>query len=128
MSASSTSIALTFARRLWPVAEHHARGVLHALHGEFESCKTLQRGQLPIQFRQGSQGVIALANQAKLNSRRVHLGLDIGDSEDHDLVTALLEPPRQRNHWVEVSGSRKTKRTNPRHASLPLQLDEMRLA
>jgi len=56
--------------------------------------------------------------EAVRNSRRSHASLDIGDPEDDDRVSALLEATRQRGEGVQVPRSWKTECAEPCHVSL----------
>ena len=112
------SVKVGVANRFEPVAKHHASGIAHPFHGEAENLSARHLSQLLVQFLKSSQGVIALADQAEINSRRSHARLDIGDSEDDDGVSALLEATRQRGEWVQVPRSRKTECAQPCHVFL----------
>jgi hypothetical protein len=51
----------------------------------------------------------------KLNARGTHPRLGIRNPEDHYLVASQLQGTRQRGHWIQMTGPRKTKCSQSRH-------------
>jgi hypothetical protein len=48
-------------------------------------------------------------------------GFGVCDAEDYNLMASLLQTPRERSHWIDVSGSGETKCSKPRHGSRPVE-------
>jgi hypothetical protein len=50
-----------------------------------------------------------LADQLKFEPSRSGSRLDICNPKENDLMTTLLQPARQRGHWIDVAGAGKAK-------------------
>jgi hypothetical protein len=64
---------------------------------------------LPVEFLERSEREVGMTDLTKLNACGLDTGFHIGNSEDDDGVTMLLESARKRGEWVEVSCAGKTK-------------------
>src|ERR1039457_3354249 len=54
----------------------------------------------------------------KLHARGTHPRLGIRNPEDHYLVASQLQGTRQRGHWIQMTGPRKTECSQSRHCYL----------
>jgi hypothetical protein len=70
---------------------------------------------LLVQPLEGAGRIVFRAYLMKLNARGTHPRLGIRNPEDHYLVASQLQGTRQRGHWIQMTGPRKTKCSQSRH-------------